>query len=295
MARCPNCGRETARTKDWSCRWCGYPLFSRSHKKIDKTYRELKEERLSQQPVIEEAGHEEAPEEAELEAVVEPEPERVSYAKAKPERVSHAKPEPVLEEEAEVEIESEAEEEPIPEFEIDEELVPEPEPEIEPISEKKPEVEIEPVVEEEPIPETELEIEEETEVEIEPEVEEEPVVEEERITEPEPEPVALEMTVDELLSTYETEGVDADKRFARQILRITGTVDRIEVKATLNIYYITLVRAEKFRVLQNVRCVFDGKHESELSQLIAGQTVTVQGRYDGSIIDISLRDCFLVH
>ena len=45
MARCPNCGRETRRTIDWCCQWCGYPLFSGSYKKIDKTYKELKDER----------------------------------------------------------------------------------------------------------------------------------------------------------------------------------------------------------------------------------------------------------
>ena len=50
MARCPNCGRETRRTVDWCCQWCGYPLFSGSYKKIDKTYKELKDERTGTVP-----------------------------------------------------------------------------------------------------------------------------------------------------------------------------------------------------------------------------------------------------
>ncbi|MDD5338509.1 MAG: hypothetical protein PHG35_03740 [Dehalococcoidales bacterium] len=45
MPECPNCGLEALRTKDWVCQWCGYPLISNSFKTIDKTYKELQEER----------------------------------------------------------------------------------------------------------------------------------------------------------------------------------------------------------------------------------------------------------
>ena len=86
MARCPNCGRETRRTIDWCCQWCGYPLTSGSYKKLDKTFAEVREERLSQQQLVEveEKEPEVAPEpepevtpepEAELEPAVAPEPE----------------------------------------------------------------------------------------------------------------------------------------------------------------------------------------------------------------------------
>jgi len=47
MPGCPNCGRQTMRTEDWVCQWCGYPLLSRAYKKIDKTYKEIQEERSS--------------------------------------------------------------------------------------------------------------------------------------------------------------------------------------------------------------------------------------------------------
>ena len=49
MRKCPNCIRPTKRTEDWACQWCGYPLVSGSYKKIPKTYRQLKEERLQEQ------------------------------------------------------------------------------------------------------------------------------------------------------------------------------------------------------------------------------------------------------
>jgi membrane protease YdiL (CAAX protease family) len=31
MAKCPNCGRETERTKNLACPWCGYPLITRDY------------------------------------------------------------------------------------------------------------------------------------------------------------------------------------------------------------------------------------------------------------------------
>ena len=47
MLECINCGRETLRTSDWACQWCGYPLLSGSYKKVAKTYQQIKEEKLS--------------------------------------------------------------------------------------------------------------------------------------------------------------------------------------------------------------------------------------------------------
>ena len=151
-----------------------------------------------------------------------------------------------------------------------------------------------PVIEEpELIPEPE-------EPEPEPTFEAEPVVEPELTLEPEPvlesELVtgAIEMTVEELLSAYETDWMAADAKFANKLLKVTGIVSRIEVKDIVDIHYITLTSAGN-NILQNVRCMFDQKHGPELSQLTKGQTLTVQGIYDGSIINIRMRDCVLVH
>ncbi len=264
MAKCPNCGLKTARTEDWCCQWCGYPLLYGPYKKIEKTYRELKEERLTQQP----------DEEAELEAELEPEAEFEPEVEPEPmaKRKQTAKSKPAAEPEPEAELESEAEAEPEPE------AVPEPIPEPEPAAEPEPEFKFKPADKPKSIPKAK--------------VEPEPVLE------AEPEPAlalaAMELTVEELISAYQEEGEAADARFANQIIRIKGVVGRIEVKDNLDIYYITLKSAGKNLLLQNVRCVFNRKHGPELSQLTTGQTVTVQGIYVGSVIDLSLRDCVLV-
>jgi outer membrane biosynthesis protein TonB len=62
MPKCPNCGRETARTADWACQWCGLPLLSGSYRKLDRTYKELlAERRLEQEALIPEELHHEPP------------------------------------------------------------------------------------------------------------------------------------------------------------------------------------------------------------------------------------------
>ncbi len=257
MPKCPNCGQKTVRTGDWACRWCGYPLLSESYKKIPKTYRQLKEEKLhKQKPLVREDISEPAPELG-TEPVVEPEPEPV--AELEPEPVAKLEPEPV----------AEAKPKPKRKPKPKSKLKPEPKPKRKSKPKPKPEPAPEPVMESEP----------------------EPVVE----PEPELTPAALEIAAEELLLAYEADGAAADAKFANKILRITGVVDRIEIKDVLGIYYITLSSAEKTLLLQNVRCTFDKKYESELNQLTSGQAVTVQGKYDGSIIDISMRDCVLVH
>ncbi|MBN1160439.1 MAG: hypothetical protein JXA17_00610 [Dehalococcoidales bacterium] len=135
MASCPNCGRQTLRTKDWACQWCGYPLVSRAYKKIDKTFKELQEERSlalrSTQPA-EEAGF--APEYT-PEPAPEPEPAPAT------EPVSMPIPEP------KPELEPEAQQEPAPQPEM------QPEPELEPAPQPAPEPQEEETVIQLPPPE----------------------------------------------------------------------------------------------------------------------------------------------
>jgi len=235
MRKCPNCGRTTARTEDWACQWCGYPLLSESYKKIPKTYKQLKEEELYRQelPVGEEAVASPLPNHGTLPLTHTLEPEH----------------EPVPEPEAE--LAPEPEHEPVPEPEP--ELMPEPQPE--------------------PM--------------LEPEAE--PMLESEAV----PTRTAIEVTVEGLYSAYSVNKVAADAKFANKILKVTGVVDKIFVKDIYDIYYIILTSAEK-KEEWNVRCTFDKKDVPELNRLTAGQTVTVQGKYDGYKMHIRMRDCVLV-
>jgi len=113
-----------------------------------------------------------------------------------------------------------------------------------------------------------------------------------RQLEPEPMSAAIEVTVKELASAYETDEEIADARFRNKILKVTGLVKRIEVKDTLDIRYVTL--SDEKNLLQSIRCMFDKGHEDELNQLRKGQMVTVQGKFGGSIVQLGMRHCVLV-
>jgi len=267
MPKCPNCGQPTARTKDWACQWCGYPLISKSYKEIPKSYRELKEERRHKW------------EQAKAEPMPEPEAEVILEAEAKP----------MLEPEAEVILEAEAEPMPEPEAEVILEAKAEPMPE--------PEAEVILEAEAKPMLEPEAEVILEAKAEPMPEPEAEVILEAEAkpMLEPEAEPIstAVGVTVEELYSAYKANAIEADAKYKGKTLKVTGTAHKIVTKDTFDIYYVMLTSAEKHEEW-NVRCTFDKKHEPELKRLTAGQTVTIQGEYDGYRTNILIRDCALV-
>ena len=157
-----------------------------------------------------------------------------------------------------------------------------------------------PVIEAEPEPERPVE-------EIEPELapEPEPVAEiqpepEAAVAVPEPaleapvelEPDIMGLTVDQLIAAYAEDAAAADTRFGSQYLRITGIVSRVEITEVLDVHYIILASSDQEQ-LQSIRCVFDKKYEPELSGLEKGQEVTVQGKYEGSLIDFRMKDCVI--
>ena len=245
MGKCPNCGRVTARTQDWACQWCGYPLLSGFYKKIPKTCRQLQEE-----------------EPHEPESSAGEEPEASILPNHVPLMPTHtAEPEPIPE--PEQVLESKAEQ------------VQEPEPEPEPISEPTQVLEPEP----EPILEPEQVLESKAE----------------RVQEPEPEPIpaAKETTVEQLISAYEVDEAAAYAEFVNKILKLTGVVTKIAASDTLDVHYIVLTSADK-KGPQSVRCLFSKKYGAELTKLTKEQTATVQGKYNGSIIAMRMRDCALV-
>ncbi len=273
MGKCPNCGRATARTEDWACQWCGHPLLSKSYKKIPETYKQLKEEKLHKQKptVMEETGvsplsnHDTLlPKdtlESEPEPMPEPEPESVSESEREPAAEPGLEPEPEPMPEPEPESVSESGRELAVEPELEPKPEPVPKPAPEPVSEPEPVLEANP----KPVPELE----------------------------PEPTTGIIAATVEELHSAYRVDEVAVDAKFTNKVLKVTGVADRIVVEDIHDIYYIILTSAEK-KEAWNVRCTFDKGHGPELNQLTTGQTVTVQGKYDGYKINILMRDCVLV-
>ncbi|NLE08559.1 MAG: hypothetical protein GX631_04820, partial [Dehalococcoidales bacterium] len=106
---------------------------------------------------------------------------------------------------------------------------------------------------------------------------------------------AMEIKADDIISAYENEGAGADARYANKVLRISGIIQKVDIRQTMSVYALVLEASESHPLRQTVRCVFPVNYGTELTRFVPGQTVTVQGKYDGSIINISMRDCILIN
>ncbi|MFC1865199.1 hypothetical protein ACFLYB_00590 [Chloroflexota bacterium] len=305
MSRCSNCGRETLRTEDWACQWCGHPLPSGLYKSTEKTYRQLKEERLYRAPEMErtetepemepkqdlqrikEIELELEPESASRQEIHTPYETKGKVTEAEEEKAEATESEECVKEEIIVQIKAKSAKEPekekgtLAEAEIEAAV----KIEKETVEQKTPE--------EDQGEEAKEELEASCEDEEEAEKIEEPRQEAEVEAEQEPPVVELELTVDELFRAYEEDQLAADDKFADKIMRISGSVASIDLKDILDTYYIRLTGTDD-DILESVQCMFDKKHGDLLRQLEKGQAIAVQGRYNGSVIAVRIMDCFLV-
>ena len=314
MPKCPNCGLETMRTEDWACRWCGYPLPQGPFRKIDKTYRQLREEKLYGTEETQQFEHETEPEaEPKTEPVIEQKQDleaikainlEMEQEEKEQEEEQQGQGAGMVERFEEIEAGAELKEE--KETETGEEIKPEAEEEVglEP-EEKQPLVEESTSGEDEQVSEAAKEDEaegcEETAEQPE-EMEEQQAVElkeeeTEMSLEPEPEPEPeepdIKLDIKELIEAYDEDDVAADERFFGKILRVTGVVSMIDIKERLDTHYIRITDGSR-NCLQSLQCIFDKKHANRLRELEKGQKVTVQGRYNGSVIAIRIVECVLI-
>jgi hypothetical protein len=152
--------------------------------------------------------------------------------------------------------------------------------------EMKPEPAPEPVVEAESAPESET-----TE---EDSVEASEVPESVADTETSGLPGILNITIKELSEACDADSEAAEARFAGSILQITAEVGRIPVVESSENPCIILISSEEPTAM-NVLCIFDKRHEEEINRLSEGQLVTVQGRYDGCVMNVLVNDCVLIN
>lgn len=397
MPKCPNCGQSTRRTSDWACQWCGYPLTSKNYRKIDKTYRQLKDERVQKtgtapgispgagaptEPGTPPAGAAAAGRlkftvnelysklTADKEAAAAGFRDRLLVVTGRVVKVVMdydydiyyvslaASPETrdtcvncifpqadstvlySFEEGSTATIEGKydgyelnvllkdcslvsIEEPPPPPAVTEAEAEPEPEKEPETAGEPAAETAAAPETPEEPSviplpppapvqepapagPEKEPEPagEPSTEAAAAPETPEEPPViplaapapEPEPEPEPVPEPVPLvpdiELNISEFFAAYAADESAADARFGGKVLKLSGIVNRVELRDYLDLNYINLSNSAD-NILEHVRCFFDKKYGPELGRLSIGDSVTVQGTYDGTLINMRMKDCTL--
>lgn len=64
MLKCPNCSQNAEITKDWACRWCGYPLISKAFAEEKARQEAIEAKEKAKQEAIE--AKEKAKQEADL-------------------------------------------------------------------------------------------------------------------------------------------------------------------------------------------------------------------------------------
>ncbi len=274
MPACPNCGRQTLRTKDWACQWCGYPLLSRAYKKLDKTFKELQQERSS---TLRTASQEAEPE-SEFDS--ESEPELEPEAAPEPEETPEPPPDSRQKRRFVFERKPKPKEEPLPEPEKNQEPVPAPEPEPKPRTATP----AAPIAESAPVPQ----------------LAPRPVPK--SLPEPEPAPVAAPnldtlsdgavLSVDELDALFKANRLGAHARLTNKTIVVKGFVEKVFIRDHIDVRYIVLTGARK-KVLWPVRCTFGKESIPQMNRLDEGQEVALRGRYDSYGKNIIFKECVL--
>jgi hypothetical protein len=332
MAACPNCGRQTLRTKDWACQWCGYPLISRAFKAIDKTFKELQEERLQAATQVapemdaEEAETPEFVEEIEEEKEPGPQPEdkrkrKPEKKKEKPEKQKFSlfrssppkRPQPQPEPPPSVSY-PEHRPEPVPRPVSRPEPRPEPppapkpvvpvyrpEPRPEPPPQPKPQPAVKPVYQPAPEP-----------VVVKPvappppppppPVPEPPRAKPEIIVEAPPPYISsvkmedikegMEISTDDLDALFKADKSGTNNRMTGKTIVLKGVVEKVFIREHLDIRYIMLTGKRKLS--WSDRCTFNPDDAAKANRLNEGDEVMVRAKYDGYGKNIIFKDCQIV-
>lgn len=95
-----------------------------------------------------------------------------------------------------------------------------------------------------------------------------------------------------LLEQYKDNEVRADEFYKNKFIQITGKVGTIK-KDIINNIYVTLGTGRDFE-MPMAQCFFDDKLAYQVSQLSKDDTITVQGRVNGLMMNVLIKECTLV-
>jgi hypothetical protein len=95
-----------------------------------------------------------------------------------------------------------------------------------------------------------------------------------------------------LVDDYKNNEVAADEKYKGKTLKVNGFIGDIKKDITDTMYVILQSGGEY--ELRNVQCFFADSEKEKLTQLSKGQVITVEGRCDGLMMNVLLRDCVIV-
>jgi hypothetical protein len=99
----------------------------------------------------------------------------------------------------------------------------------------------------------------------------------------------LSVSAAELYTDYKANEVAADQRYKDRVIEVTGRVDNIG-KDIMDTMYVTLDTGE---MIGSIQCMFGTEHANSLAGLSKGQSVTIQGKCAGKMMNVLLQGCTL--
>ena len=102
----------------------------------------------------------------------------------------------------------------------------------------------------------------------------------------------MQISVDQLDELFRANMVGTHTKFTGKTLAVTGVVAKVFIRDHIDVRYIVLNGSQK-KMLWSARCSFGKESMSQMGRLNEGQTVTVQGKYDGYSKNILFKDCVL--
>ncbi|WMC11573.1 hypothetical protein PU634_04215 [Oceanimonas pelagia] len=104
--------------------------------------------------------------------------------------------------------------------------------------------------------------------------------------------IALNVSIEKLLSDYENNEIGADARYKDRIIMTRGIISSIK-KDIMGTSYVTLGTGAQFQIPE-LQAMFDDSTNSELSRLNKGSNLTVACRIDGLMMNVIARDCSIM-
>ena len=99
----------------------------------------------------------------------------------------------------------------------------------------------------------------------------------------------LTVSAAELYAEYKANEVAADQRYKGRVVAVSGVVDNIG-KGIMGTMYVALDTGE---MVGSVQCMFGKEHANSLAGLSKGQSVTIQGKCTGKMMNVLLDGCAL--
>ena len=92
-----------------------------------------------------------------------------------------------------------------------------------------------------------------------------------------------------LLAAYKGNEIAADVNYKGKQIRTTGVVGNVK-KNILDRPYVTVGRGHGFEIPE-VQCFLAPSHTNQAAALRKGQTITIQGKVDGLMMNVIMSDC----